>query len=138
MNRRLTAGKRFGESMPLIVLGMIMLGLLAHCSQSKKDYPIRTVPLSQGQMQEGFWSQRIDTGCEVTLPYTFRKCEETGRIDNFAIAGRLKPGRQSGIYPFDDSDVYKTIEGASYSLILHPESRDQNNSGLSHCKNSLT
>ena len=62
-------------------------------------------------------SRRI---AEVTIPYDFEKCEETGRIDNFAKAGKLMPGEFRGIF-FDDSDVYKVIEGASYSLAVHPD-----------------
>jgi len=58
----------------------------------------------------------------VTIPYDFRKCEETGRIDNFARAGGLKKGPFVG-RRYDDSDVYKIIEGASYSLSSFPDSR---------------
>ena len=54
----------------------------------------------------------------VTVRYDFRRCEETGRIDNFAVAGKLKEGTFSGI-PFNDSDVYKVIEGAAYTLATH-------------------
>jgi len=122
MKERIKTKKCFIKSTIPFILGMVVLGLLSYCTQqSEKDYPIRAIPLSQVQMQDGFWSGRIDTGREATLPYTFRKCEETGRIDNFAIAGGLKTGQQNGVYPFDDTDVYKTIEGASYSLILHPD-----------------
>lgn len=122
MKERIKTKKCFIESTASFILGMVVLGALSSCTQqSEKDYPIRAVPISQVQMHDGFWSERIDTGREVTLPYTFRKCEETGRIDNFAIAGGLKSGRQGGVYPFDDTDVYKAIEGASYSLILHPD-----------------
>ncbi|MGZ5469804.1 MAG: glycoside hydrolase family 127 protein, partial [Candidatus Aminicenantales bacterium] len=54
------------------------------------------------------------------IPAIFKKCEETGRIDNFAIAGGLMKGEYKG-ERYNDTDVYKTIEGASYSLMVHPD-----------------
>lgn len=57
----------------------------------------------------------------VTIPHAFQKCEETGRMDNFAIVGGLKIGEHQGSFPFDDTDVYKTLEGASYCLMLYPD-----------------
>jgi DUF1680 family protein len=62
----------------------------------------------------------METNRVTTVWYDFKKCEETGRIDNFAKAGKLMPGEFRGT-PFDDSDVYKVIEGASYTLALHPD-----------------
>jgi DUF1680 family protein len=59
----------------------------------------------------------MEANRKVTVRYDFHKCEETGRIDNFAKAGRLMQGPFRGT-PFDDSDVYKVIEGAAYSLAL--------------------
>jgi DUF1680 family protein len=57
----------------------------------------------------------------VTIPFGFKKCEEEGRIRNFAKAGGLMEGEYEGKMPFDDSDVYKIIEGASYSLSTNPD-----------------
>jgi DUF1680 family protein len=58
---------------------------------------------------------------EITIPVAFEKAEETGRIKNFMIAGGLEKGSFCSLYPFDDSDVYKNIEGASYSLQEFPD-----------------
>jgi len=85
-----------------------------------RDYPIRPVPFTQVRVADAFWSPRLETNRQVTIPYAFKMCEETGRIDNFAVAGRLKEGKFRGIY-FNDSDVYKVIEGAAYSLHLYPD-----------------
>lgn len=85
-----------------------------------RDYPVTPVPFTSVRVDDTFWSLRIETNRTVTIPYDFKKCEETGRIDNFAKAGGLMPGEFRGI-PFDDSDVYKVIEGASYSLANHPD-----------------
>ncbi len=85
-----------------------------------KDYPIQPVPFTAVSVQDGFWRPRMETNRKVTVRYDFQKCEETGRIDNFAKAGGLMKGEFRGI-PFDDSDVYKVIEGAAYSLALEPD-----------------
>ncbi|MCX6904994.1 MAG: glycoside hydrolase family 127 protein [Verrucomicrobia bacterium] len=86
----------------------------------QRDYPVTPVPFTAVRIQDDFWSQRLETNRTRTIWYDFQKCEETGRIDNFAKAGGLMKGEFKGI-PFDDSDVYKVIEGAAYSLALHPD-----------------
>ena len=83
-----------------------------------KDYPIKPTPFTDVHLDDAFWSPRLETNRRVTIPFAFEKCQETGRTDNFAIAGGLMDGSYHGVYPFDDSDVYKTIEGAAYSLSL--------------------
>jgi uncharacterized protein len=85
-----------------------------------RDYPIRPVPFTAVTVRDSFWTPRMDTNRVTTVWYDFKKCEETGRIDNFAKAGKLMPGEFRGT-PFDDSDVYKVIEGAAYTLALHPD-----------------
>jgi len=89
--------------------------------QARNDYPITPVPFTSVQIHDDFWASRLLTNHEVTIPIAFQKAEETGRIDNFRIAGGLKEGKFSSFYPFDDSDVYKNIEAASYSLQLYPD-----------------
>lgn len=83
------------------------------------DYPIQAVPLNRVRLHDAFWQSKLDTARMVTIPAVFRKCEAEGRIDNFKKAARLIPGPFRGNMPFDDSDVYKAIEGASYSLTGH-------------------
>jgi uncharacterized protein len=87
----------------------------------KKDYPIESVLLTEVKFTDEFWGPRIETNRKVTIPHIFKQCEEMGRIDNFAIAGGLMKGEQKGNYPFDDTDVYKAIEAASYSLSAQPD-----------------
>jgi len=85
------------------------------------DYPIRPTEFPRVHITGGFWKARVDTASKITIPYSFAKCEETGRIDNFIFAGGQKDGRFRGSFGFDDSDVYKIIEGASYSLMNKPD-----------------
>jgi DUF1680 family protein len=85
------------------------------CGKQAQDYPIKPVDFTQVNITDNFWAPRLETNRKVTIPYNFEKCEETGRIRNFAIAGGLEEGEFEGIY-FNDSDVFKVIEGASYSL----------------------
>ena len=84
------------------------------------DYPITPVPFTKVKIIDNFWQPRLETNRKVTVPYTFQKSVETGRIRNFAIAGGLEEGEFEGIF-FNDSDVFKIIEGASYSLQVNPD-----------------
>jgi DUF1680 family protein len=85
-----------------------------------QDYPIQPIPFTAVKVSSQFWAPRLETNRTVTIPFAFKKCEETGRIDNFAIAGKLKKGPFRGIR-YDDSDVFKVIEGAAYSLASRPD-----------------
>ncbi|HUU16260.1 MAG TPA: beta-L-arabinofuranosidase domain-containing protein [Sedimentisphaerales bacterium] len=81
---------------------------------------LRAVGFTDVVIADEFWAPRMETNRKVTVPYDFKKCEGTGRIDNFAKAGGLMEGNFEGIY-FNDSDLYKVIEGAAYSLKSHPD-----------------
>lgn len=69
-------------------------------------------------MTDHFWAPRIEVNRTVSIPSAFRQCEANGRFDNFALAGGLIKGEHKGDFPFDDTDPYKIIEGASYSLAI--------------------
>ncbi len=81
---------------------------------------LSAVPFTEVKFQDNFWSPRIETNRTIALPHNFEWCEKTGRINNFAKAGKLMPGKFEGIM-FNDSDVFKVLEGASYSLAAHPD-----------------
>ena len=87
---------------------------------TKVQYQFIPVPFTAVQVNDPFWSPRIETNRTVTVPYDFQKCEETDRISNFEKAAGRIPGDHVGIF-FNDSDVYKVIEGAAYALHLHPD-----------------
>ena len=84
------------------------------------DYPITPVGFTKVRVTGGLWAARLETNRTATLPANFHKCEETGRIANFEKAAGLKEGKHEGIF-FDDSDVYKVMEGAAYTLALHAD-----------------
>lgn len=85
-----------------------------------KDYPIKPVPFTRVHVEDAFWAPRIETARKVTIPFAFKKAEETGRIDNFAKAGKLMEGKFEGIR-YNDSDVFKIMEGAAYLLSVKPD-----------------
>ena len=102
---------------------ILWIFLLCGCQPraGKMTYPITPVPFTRVELTDQFWSKRIETNRSVTIPFGLNKCEEEGRIRNFARAGGLLDGSYEGKMPFDDSDIYKIIEGASYSLHTHPD-----------------
>ncbi|WPV65740.1 glycoside hydrolase family 127 protein [Chitinophaga sp. LS1] len=85
-------------------------------AQVKKDYPIQPVAFTQVKVSDNFWAPKIRVNAEVTIPYTLEQCRKTGRIDNFRRAAHTIPGDSMTEYTFDDTDLYKVIEGASYGL----------------------
>jgi DUF1680 family protein len=92
----------------------------------QRDYPVRPVPFTAVHVHDGFWAPRIEINRTVTIPFAFRKDETTGRVDNFiraakALRGEPFDNHKYPPYPFDDTDVYKVIEGASYTLSVHPD-----------------
>jgi hypothetical protein len=85
------------------------------------DYPITPTSFQAVSLQDTFWLPRLETNRTVTIPDVLRKCEEFGRVDNFSKASKRLPGAYCGKMPFEDTDVYKAIEGASFSLAEHSD-----------------
>ncbi len=83
-------------------------------------YPITPVNIRNVKMADNLWLPIIKTVQEKTIAYALKKCEEEGRLENFLIAGGKMKGETRGQMPFDDTDIYKIIEGASNSLISTP------------------
>ncbi len=82
------------------------------------DAPVKEVAFTKVHIDDSFWAPRIETNRKVSIPSAFKECEKNGRFDNFAIAGGLMKGEHKGDFSFDDTDPYKIIEGASYSLAV--------------------
>jgi len=100
----------------------ILIAVSAHLYGQQKDYPIKPVLFTKVKLTDNFWLPKIETNRTVTIPASFARCENTGRVKNFEMAA-AKSGKFCTKYPFDDTDIYKTIEGASYSLALHPDAK---------------
>ena len=115
----------------LVTSALAALALMPASAQkvnkSSGGYPITPVPFTSVKVWNNtFWGQRIETSRKVTIPLAFSKCESEGRYKNFERAahpsdsydvGKLMP------YSFDDTDPYKTIEGASYVLQTYPDQK---------------
>ena len=108
------------ERVALVVL-VALLGMPALAAAAEKPHRrLMPVPFTDVKVADKFWAPRIETNRTKTVPHAFKECEQTGRISNFAKAAGLEQGKFEGIY-FNDSDVYKAIEGAAYSLSAHPD-----------------
>lgn len=94
-------------------------------AQINHGYPIDPVPFTSVKVTDSFWGQRLQASREVTIPLAFSKCEETGRYENFIKAAHPSDTYKVEGLSFDDTDVYKTIEGASYSLQTYPDKKLQ-------------
>ncbi|MFN8258482.1 MAG: glycoside hydrolase family 127 protein [Bacteroidales bacterium] len=111
--------KKYGFYLSIFLMPFIILSFNLY--KKNKDYPIQPVPFTSVKVNDQFWAPRIKKNHEVTIPIALKQCEITGRIKNFKIAGKLEKGSFCSIYPFDDSDIYKIIEGASFSLQTYPD-----------------
>ena len=98
--------------------GVLVAGTMAASGADRSA--MQAVPFDQVTIQDAFWLPRMETNRTTTVPHDLRLCEETGRIDNFAKAGGLIEGKFKGKF-YDDSDVYKCLEGAAYTLVQHPD-----------------
>ena len=105
-----------------LILVILSVGIIAGCSgkQPSAQKAIYPVDFSKVKIEDSFWSPRLERHKTATIPVCIEQIEvKTGRMRNFekAAAGE---GEHEGIF-FDDSDVYKALEGLAYSLIQHPD-----------------
>lgn len=105
----------------LLTVSLALGSMLCSCASDNNGYispdaPIAEVPFTKVHLNDVFWSPRIETNRTVSIPSAFKECEKNGRFDNFALAAGLIKGEHKGDFSFDDTDPYKVIEGASYSL----------------------
>lgn len=106
---------------------MVLLSL-AGSALLAADYPFQPVPFNAVRVTGGFWQAKQEVNRMVTVPFALAQCEESGRLKNFDLAAEVMRRRATGekdfsvkpptIYPFDDSDVYKAIEGAANVLSM--------------------
>jgi DUF1680 family protein len=106
-----------------ITFFLLFVIFLLGCQEKESkyhDYPITAVSIKDVVINDSFWLPKIKIIQDTTIEYAFNKCDKEGRMENFLIAGKKKTGKVCGKMPFDDTDLYKIIEGASYSLISNP------------------
>lgn len=99
--------------------GRSVLSTAANKGPLTDDYPISPVSFTSILLADSFWLPRINIIHDVTIPHALTQSAD--RIMNFRIAAGLDAGAFQSQYPFDDSDIYKIIEAASYSLYYNPD-----------------
>ncbi len=108
----------------LLLTSFVLLTLSTNAAKKMTvTAPIQEVSFVQVHLNDAFWSPRIEINRTVSIPSAFHECEVNGRFDNFALAAGLIKGEHKGDFSFDDTDPYKVIEGASYSLAVHYDAR---------------
>ena len=112
------------------VLLLTICTFLGSHAVAQKGYPITPVPFTAVKVTPGtFWGQRLEASRNTTIPLAFSKCESEGRYKNFEnAAAHLKDPSKvfkvNGVgYSFDDTDPYKTLEGAAYILQTYPDKK---------------
>ena len=106
-----------------LIAAVAALSITSSVKPENGGYPISPVQFTSVKVTDAFWGQRLKASREVTIPLAFSKCEETGRYENFVKAAHPSDEYEVGGYSFDDTDVYKTIEGASYVLQTYPDKK---------------
>jgi len=96
------------------------MAFIACGNKKAADYPVKPVPFTDVHVDDVFWLPRMETNRSVTIPFALKKNEDTGRVNNFKKAAGLMEGKYEG-RRFNDTDVYKVMEGAAYSLSLDPD-----------------
>jgi hypothetical protein len=117
--------------MPLRPILSVLLAAALGQSLPAADYPYQPVPFTAVRVTGGFWQAKQEVNRAVTVPFALKQCEESGRLKNFDLAAEVMRRRAAGeknfqvkpptIYPFDDTDAYKAIEGAAYVLSMQPD-----------------
>ena len=106
----------------LFLLRVLCVSVVTFFSSSSIAQPLNDVPLKDVKLTDGFWSSKLQTNRTVTVWHNFKQCEDTGRIANFKKAAGLQSGGHEGAF-FNDSDVYKVMEGAAYILAQQPDEK---------------
>lgn len=113
---------------------LIACGFLATFNlHAQTTQNIQMVPFTKVHLNDAFWTQRLRVMKETTIPYAFKKMKDGGYIRNFEIAGKILsgeiPARQEKFQSnnvYDDADLYKVIEGASYILSMEKDEKLEN------------
>ncbi len=109
------------HTFPIVCLLVLFSWIPLSSQELKREF--NAVPFTQVRLTDSFWAPRIEVNRRISVPHNIDWCEnQTGRINNFKIASGQMEGKFSGIY-FDDSDVYKILEGFAYTLAAFPDKK---------------
>jgi len=106
----------------LVLITLLTVSACDIKKNEKDDYLISPVPFNKVVVNDEFWLPRIETNRTVTIPFALQKLSETGRMDNFLKASGRMEGPHIG-KRYNDTDVFKVIEGIAYSLKTHPDAQ---------------
>lgn len=99
---------------------MIPTSILLSCVLAQAQ----PVAFTSVALRDAFWAPRQRVNADATLDQNFSQCESTGRIENLRLAGDPANAGKGGYrgYFFNDSDVFKALEGAAdvYALTRDP------------------
>jgi DUF1680 family protein len=116
---------RKGITARALLLAVALVFSLTCAQAPKADYPVKPVAFTDVHLNDVFWAPRLETNRTVTIPHIFKENEETNRVKNFDLAKDALAGAKDlkfcTRFPFDDSDVYKIIEAASYAMATRPD-----------------
>ncbi len=104
---------------PQPVIGLVLSFISATAFAG--DYPLRSASVGNVKVTDGFWGPRVTSIARVTVPHNFKYYESTGRLPSFDRAAGIALEKSEGEVLAGESDVFKNIEGAAYSLQLRPE-----------------
>ena len=104
--------------MKKVLTALFLLSLLLSCGVEQKEDGLVAVDFTNVNITDSFWKQRMDVNAKVTIPHAIKKCYDEGRVDNFLCAAGRKEGKFIGRYGFNDSDVYKVLEGMAFTYSL--------------------
>lgn len=112
------------KTIAIIFAATVLAANSATAQNHNYGYPYTPVAFTSVKIAPNtFWGDRIKAAREVTIPLAFSKCESEGRYANFVKAAHPSDSYKVGGFSFDDTDVYKTIEGASYLLQTYPDKK---------------
>ena len=122
-NERLKSAKMNKKRCLAITVPLAFLSLVSTASAANEAplLKLRAVPFTDVQITDSFWAPRRETNRVASIPANLRQIFETGAVRNFELAAQGATNGFSGRFPFMDSDVYKALEAAAYSLATHPD-----------------
>ena len=113
-------------SLVAILFGAVWFVQNSGRASAAPDYPVKPVPFTAVHLSDEFWAPRIETNRRVSIPAAMHQLSVSGRVDLFeraaaSLEGKDLANKEPPGYPFDDTDVYKVLEGASYALQVAPD-----------------